>query len=85
MVRECEPTSSLRTCLPAVIPRSREPHSGYACGQAALGYYALPIRYGDRLVGELDPHPGRNTGVSRVAIHRDLAPWLDLELVLPER
>jgi uncharacterized protein YcaQ len=39
------------------------------------GYYALPILYGDRLVGKLDATTDRKAGVLRVdAIHED-APW----------
>lgn len=70
--------------------------------QRRWGYYALPILYGDRLVGKLDARADRNEGELRVAaIHRDvpfskamtaavdreikdLARWLDLELVVPD-
>jgi uncharacterized protein YcaQ len=70
-------------------------------GARMWGYYALPILYGDRLVGKLDARADRKEGELRVAaIHRDvpfskamsaavereirdLARWLDLELVLP--
>jgi uncharacterized protein YcaQ len=63
------------------------------------GYWAMPIVYGDRLVGKLDATAERDAGVLRVdAVHeddewtptmraavekevRDLARWLDLELV----
>jgi uncharacterized protein len=39
------------------------------------GYYALPILYGDRLVGKLDATADRKAGLLRVdAIHED-APW----------
>jgi uncharacterized protein len=38
------------------------------------GYFALPILYGDRLVGKLDATADRKTGVFRVdAIHQDVA------------
>jgi len=65
------------------------------------GYFALPILYGDRLVGKLDASTDRPAGVLRVnAIHqdvpftktmssavhceiKDLAKWLDVEVVLP--
>jgi uncharacterized protein YcaQ len=37
------------------------------------GYFALPILYGDRLVGKLDAEADREAGVLRVhAIHRDI-------------
>ena len=37
------------------------------------GYYALPILYGDRLVGKLDATADRKAGVLRInAIHRDV-------------
>jgi uncharacterized protein YcaQ len=37
------------------------------------GYFALPILYGDRLVGKLDAAADRKTGVLRVdAIHQDV-------------
>ncbi len=71
-------------------------------GARMWGYYALPILYGDRLVGKLDATADRKEGELRVdAVHqdvpftkvmteavereiRDLARWLDLELVLPD-
>jgi uncharacterized protein len=38
------------------------------------GYFALPILYGDRLVGKLDAAADRKAGVLRVnAVHRDVA------------
>jgi uncharacterized protein YcaQ len=38
------------------------------------GYFALPILYGDRLIGKLDATADRNAGVLRVdAIHQDVA------------
>ncbi len=67
--------------------------------QRRWGYYALPILYGDRLVGKLDARADRRAGVLEVAaVHqdvpfgktmttavdreiRDLARWLDVELV----
>jgi hypothetical protein len=40
--------------------------------QRRWGYYALPILYGDRLVGKLDAKADRQAGVLRVAaIHQD--------------
>ena len=42
--------------------------------QRRWGYFALPILYGDRLVGKLDATADRNAGVLRVnAIHEDVA------------
>ena len=67
--------------------------------QRRWGYYALPILYGDRLVGKLDARADRRAGVLEVAaVHqdvpfaktmaaavdreiKDLARWLDVELV----
>ncbi len=41
--------------------------------QRIWGYYALPILYGDRLVGKLDAKTDRDAGVLRVAaIHQDV-------------
>jgi len=41
--------------------------------QRRWGYYALPILYGDRLVGKLDAKADRRDGVLRVAdIHQDV-------------
>ena len=41
--------------------------------QRVWGYYALPILYGDRLVGKLDARADRAEGEFRVAaIHRDV-------------
>ncbi len=41
--------------------------------QRRWGYYALPILYGDRLVGKLDARADRKAGVLRVtAVHRDV-------------
>ena len=40
--------------------------------QRRWGYYALPILYGDRLVGKLDATADRKDGVLRVAaVHED--------------
>jgi uncharacterized protein len=42
--------------------------------QRQWGYYALPILYGDRLVGKLDARADRDEGVLRVAaVHQDVA------------
>jgi uncharacterized protein len=42
-------------------------------GQRRWGYFALPILYGDRLVGKLDAAADRKAGVLRVdAIHEDI-------------
>jgi uncharacterized protein len=67
------------------------------------GYWAMPILYGDRLVGKVDATADRAQAVLRVdAIHqdvpftktmtekvtrelRDLATWLEVDLLLPER
>jgi len=41
--------------------------------QRVWGYYALPILYGDRLVGKLDAAADRKASVLRVnAIHEDV-------------
>ena len=41
--------------------------------QRMWGYYALPILYGDRLVGKLDAKTDRDAGVLRVAaVHQDV-------------
>jgi uncharacterized protein len=41
--------------------------------QRRWGYYALPILYGDRLVGKLDAHADRREGELRVtAVHQDV-------------
>jgi uncharacterized protein len=43
-------------------------------GKRRWGYFALPILYGDRLVGKLDATADRKAGVLRVeAIHEDVA------------
>ncbi|MEO5708577.1 MAG: crosslink repair DNA glycosylase YcaQ family protein [Nocardioidaceae bacterium] len=67
--------------------------------QRVWGYWAMPILYGDRLVGKLDARSDRKAGIFEVtAVHedapfgramavavdreiKDLARWLDLELV----
>ena len=37
------------------------------------GYFALPILHGDRLVGKLDTHTDRTSGVLRIdAVHQDI-------------
>ena len=37
------------------------------------GYFALPILHGHRLVGELDAHTDRTSGVLRIdAVHQDI-------------
>jgi uncharacterized protein len=42
-------------------------------GKRRWGYFALPILYGDRLVGKLDATADRKAGVLRVdAIHQDV-------------
>ena len=42
-------------------------------GQRRWGYYALPILYGDRLVGKLDAAADRRAGVLTVhAVHQDV-------------
>jgi uncharacterized protein YcaQ len=42
-------------------------------GKRRWGYYALPILYGDRLVGKLDATADRKAGVLRVnAVHQDV-------------
>jgi uncharacterized protein len=41
--------------------------------QRRWGYYALPVLYGDRLVGKLDARADRDAGVLRVAaVHEDV-------------
>jgi uncharacterized protein YcaQ len=43
-------------------------------GRRRWGYFALPILYGDRLIGKLDAIADRKAGVLRVnAIHQDVA------------
>jgi uncharacterized protein YcaQ len=42
-------------------------------GKRRWGYFALPILYGDRLVGKLDATADRRAGVLRInAIHQDV-------------
>ena len=49
------------------------------------GYYALPILYGDRLVGKLDATADRKTGVLRVdAVHED-APFTKTMTIAVDR
>ena len=56
---------ALRVRLPAGDVQARR--------QAPLGYFALPILYGDQLVGKLDATADRKAGMLRVdAVHEDV-------------
>lgn len=85
---------------------ARTPSIGEECQRPTAakrrwGYFAIPVLYGDRLVGKLDATADRKAGVLRVdainkdvaftktmtaAVRRvikDLAHWLELDLMLP--
>jgi uncharacterized protein YcaQ len=75
--RRAGPTTAASPCCWSSWCRAARSPSRDAAGLPAAkrrwGYFALPILYGDRLVGKLDARADRRGGVLTVhAIHQDL-------------
>jgi Winged helix DNA-binding domain len=67
--------SSVTRCPPAAIAAEHDYQLEMykPAAKRRWGYFALPILYGDRLVGKLDATADRKAGVLRVdAIHQDV-------------